>query len=588
MNPRVSVILNCRNGADYLNQAVDSLLAQTHVDWELIAWDDGSTDETRFILNSYSDKRFRVFSSPATGSLRNVRSLAMQKCRGDWLAFLDQDDVWLPEKLAMQMELAKRYPLAGLIYGRAIRFRGKGAFREYDHRHEWSPLPEEQIFERLIVDSCFICMSSAMMRRSALAQIDPIPTHVRLTPDYYLYLALARQFAVRAVQQPVCFYREHSKSLTCQSGRELQFECVRLINQFSPWMAPDLARRRRRVHHSLIGFADLSHPRTFGRGLHHLLDEGCPRYLASRPFARCYRYIKRWFVQPYCKDERRNTDAVSVWRNLPDKATAGVTQPGVPARFGVLGTPISVTSFAGAEKFVAWMVEQRVPGYVCNANTYSVMYSRDVDRYRRVVSGAIYVTADGMPLVWMLRALGQPVERVHGDDLFFACCKHFPEWRHFLVGGRDGQSELAADELRRRYPGINIVGFKSTLTRPPSAEETASILQQITETRPSIIWVGMGTPSQDFWMSYAASLTGVPMAGVGSSFDILAGYTQPAPKWIKRHGLQWMFRMFQEPRRLGWRYLYNNSRFLLVAAFAAGKLLRHRGQVSRSDSLRTE
>jgi N-acetylglucosaminyldiphosphoundecaprenol N-acetyl-beta-D-mannosaminyltransferase len=586
LHPRVSVILNCRNGADYLNQAIDSLLAQTFEDWELVAWDDGSTDDTHFIVKAYSDNRIRLFSAPASGSLSKVRSLAIQKCQGDWLAFLDQDDVWLPEKLARQVEVAERYPESGLIYGRGIRFRGKSAFRDYDHRHEWSPLPEGQIFDRLLIDSCFICMSSAMVRRSALAHIDPIPAHVRLAPDYYLYLALALRFPARAVQEPVCFYREHENSLSCQSGRELQFECIRLINQFSPWMNPNLARWRRLVHNSLIGFADICHLATFGRGIDHLLDVGSFRYLASRPFARCYRLVKRWFVRPYWKAAWSGTDTVSVG---PPPTGAALSAPrSVPKRFELLGTEISIASFVSAQNFLASMVDQRVPGYICNANTYSVMYSRDVDRHKRVVSGASFVNADGMPIVWILRALGLPAERVHGDDLFFACCERFPEWGHFLVGGREGQGKLVADELRRRYPGIKVVGFRSTPTRPPSAEETTSILQEIREAKPSIIWVGMGTPSQDFWMSYATSLTGVPMAGVGSSFDILAGYTQPAPEWMKRHGLQWLFRVFQEPRRLAWRYFYNNSRFFLAVAIESIRLVRHSIRVTRAGGLRLE
>jgi exopolysaccharide biosynthesis WecB/TagA/CpsF family protein len=193
-----------------------------------------------------------------------------------------------------------------------------------------------------------------------------------------------------------------------------------------------------------------------------------------------------------------------------------------------------------------------------------------------------------MPLVWMLRTLGQPAERVHGDDLFFACCERFPAWRHFLVGGRVGQCELVADELRRRYPGINVVGFRSTPTRPPSAAETSSLLQEIHDSEPSVVWVGMGTPSQDYWMSYAAALAGVPMAGVGSSFDVLAGFTKPAPEWMKRSGLQWLFRLLQEPRRLAKRYLYYNSRFLLAALIELARLPRHATGSIPAEGLRQE
>ena len=592
MQPRVSVILNCRNGADFLNQAIDSLLAQTFEDWELVAWDDGSTDDSQFILKSYHDKRIRLFSSPSSDSLSRVRALAIRQCCAEWIAFLDQDDVWLPDKLARQVKLADQYPGCGLIYGRAIRFRGKAGIR--DHRHEWTPLPEGQIFERLLIDSCFICMSTAMIRKSALAKIDPIPPHVRLAPDYYLYLALALQFEARAIQEPVCLYREHENNLSCRLGRELQFECIRLINQFSPWMDSNLARWRRRVHNSLIAFSDMCSLATFAQGFDYLRSEGSIRYLASRPFIRCYRQVKRWFVRPYWREACPTMAALFSWRDLGTKtaatsatAAAATTRTG-PKRFQFLGTEISTGSFLDAQTFLASMVEQRVAGYICNANAYSLMYSRDVYRHQRATARASYVSADGMPVVWMLRALGQPAERVHGDDLFFACCERFPKWRHFLVGGKEGQGRLVADELRRRYPGINVVGFRSTPTRPPSAAETSSLLQEIHDAEASIVWVGMGTPSQDYWMSYAAALAGVPMAGVGSSFDVLAGFTEPAPDWMKRSGLQWVFRLLQEPRRLAKRYLYYNSRFLLAALIELVTLRRHAIRSTTAEDLRQE
>jgi N-acetylglucosaminyldiphosphoundecaprenol N-acetyl-beta-D-mannosaminyltransferase len=233
------------------------------------------------------------------------------------------------------------------------------------------------------------------------------------------------------------------------------------------------------------------------------------------------------------------------------------------SRADCLGTRISALSFDGAQRALAALVERGNSACVSPATVYSVMLGVDDPAYRQTVNGAAMVTADGMPLVWLQRRLGWPLaERVHNDDLWFACCARYTGWRHFLVGGREGQPEVVAAALARRYPGIQVVGLHATPQRPLPAQTTRDIVARIREARPDIVWVGLGTPAQDWWMQSVAGDVGVPLVGVGSAFDLLAGRTRPAPEWMKRNGLQWLFRLAQEPRRLGWRYLHYNSRFV--------------------------
>jgi glycosyltransferase involved in cell wall biosynthesis len=195
--PLVSVIINVRNGAATLREAIDSVIAQAFGDWELIVWDDRSTDDSAAVVAEYHDPRIRYFLSPDDTPLGRARSNAIAQARGEWLAFLDQDDVWLPGKLQKQIALAGES--VGLIYGRTIRFYPSGMERDYDQAHEYALLPEGDIFQQLFTKSCFIAMSSAVFRRSAVEAIGGIPDDVRIIPDYYLYVAVARQFAVRAV-----------------------------------------------------------------------------------------------------------------------------------------------------------------------------------------------------------------------------------------------------------------------------------------------------------------------------------------------------------------------------------------------------
>lgn len=233
----------------------------------------------------------------------------------------------------------------------------------------------------------------------------------------------------------------------------------------------------------------------------------------------------------------------------------------------VLGAPVTVCTFVEAQDELARLVARGGGAFVSCANAYSATMATDQADFAQVLAQADMVTADGMAVVWALHALGHGrAERVHNDDLFLACCARFPRWRHFLVGGRVGQTAEVAAAMRQRFPGIEVVGGCATPVRPVPADQQAQILAQMAAARPSIVWVGMGTPAQDHWMHGSAPLAGVPMVGVGSLFDLLAGRTRAAPDWVKRNGLQWAFRLAQEPRRLAGRYLVYNTRFVLGLA----------------------
>ena len=190
--PLVSIIMNVRNGAAFLRDALNSVMAQTFQDWELIVWDDCSTDDSAKIVAEYRDPRIRYYLSPDDTPLGPARNAAIRKATGEWLAFLDQDDIWLPRKLEQQMALAGDG--VGIIYGRTVMFDVRGNRRDYDYGHEFSPLPEGNIFTQLFSEACFIAMSSAVLRRSAVDEVGGIPDNIQVVPDYYLYIAIARRY----------------------------------------------------------------------------------------------------------------------------------------------------------------------------------------------------------------------------------------------------------------------------------------------------------------------------------------------------------------------------------------------------------
>jgi glycosyltransferase involved in cell wall biosynthesis len=295
--PQVSIIMNVRNGAATLEAALESVMQQTFSDWELIVWDDGSTDATREIVARYRDNRVRYTYCDEHSTLGRARDRALRVARGEWLAFLDQDDLWLPRKLERQMLLAG--PEVGLIYGRTLMFFKDGSKRDFDRWHEFEALPEGDIFRKLIERSCFINMSSAALRRMVVSESGGIPQGIEIIPDYHLFLQVARHHPARAVQEPVCLYRVHPDSLTRSQYRGMQQEALMLIDRWKGDLPPWLARRRRRIHHTVLAFEEMCSLSSAASGVSRLLREGSITFLASRPFARAYRATRRRVAEPY-------------------------------------------------------------------------------------------------------------------------------------------------------------------------------------------------------------------------------------------------------------------------------------------------
>jgi N-acetylglucosaminyldiphosphoundecaprenol N-acetyl-beta-D-mannosaminyltransferase len=202
---------------------------------------------------------------------------------------------------------------------------------------------------------------------------------------------------------------------------------------------------------------------------------------------------------------------------------------------------------------------------------------------RRIHNEAGLVTPDGMPLVWLARLRGHSwVHRVYGPDLMLELCRRSVPagYRHFLYGGAPEVVELLASKLRSRFPGIQIVGEHSPPFRPLTADEDRRIVDMIRDSQADVVWVGLSTPKQERWMAaHAGRIESAVLVGVGAAFDFHAGVKRQAPQWMQQSGLEWLFRMLQEPRRLGPRYLINNPRFaiLLAAEMLRGTIGTSRG-----------
>jgi N-acetylglucosaminyldiphosphoundecaprenol N-acetyl-beta-D-mannosaminyltransferase len=250
-----------------------------------------------------------------------------------------------------------------------------------------------------------------------------------------------------------------------------------------------------------------------------------------------------------------------------------------PRRRDLLGVPVALVDYERAMDAMDAIVAARDRGYVCAIAVHALMVSRHDAELRAALERASLVVPDGRPLVWALNALGERLpDRVYGPELMARYCARAAERGHrvWLLGG-DTPAALAALErtLRARYPGLAIAGGHSPPHRSPSADEERELAARIDDDRADVVFVGLGAPKQEKWMARMRPQLDAPLlVGVGAAFDFLAGLKRQAPPWMQRSGLEWAFRLSQEPVRLLPRYLRYNPAF--VAAFARQYLRERR------------
>ena len=229
--------------------------------------------------------------------------------------------------------------------------------------------------------------------------------------------------------------------------------------------------------------------------------------------------------------------------------------------------PIDVLAFEDAvDTVVGWMDDPSSrTAHFCNVHL-TVTAHDSVGLLETLERGSLNAT-DGMPLVWMARRLGVRGDRVPGPDLMLAVMDRGRARgaRHYLYGGAPGVAEALERRLLADLPGLHVAGvFSPPFT--PQAELLDVDLARIQATVPDYVWVGLGAPKQEFWVEEARDrLHAAGILAVGAAFDFHSGSKRRAPRWMQRTGLEWLYRLASEPRRLWRRYLVTNTRFVLLA-----------------------
>ncbi len=253
----------------------------------------------------------------------------------------------------------------------------------------------------------------------------------------------------------------------------------------------------------------------------------------------------------------------------PTGSPAAASSFALPPRVPVVDTPISLTSCDEVLALLEARPADRAT-IVAVCNVHSVMTARSDPAVAYALRTADIATPDGMPLVWALRRLARRDQaRVYGPDLMRAAMPYGVErgWRHFLYGSTPETLARLRAACERIAPGVTIAGMYAPPFRPQTVAEEEAVLAEIRSCQPDLVWVGLGMPKQELWMARVAPrVPGMALLGVGAAFDFLAGVVPQAPPVLQRAGLEWAFRLIQEPRRLWRRYLVNNPRYLILLA----------------------
>jgi len=252
-----------------------------------------------------------------------------------------------------------------------------------------------------------------------------------------------------------------------------------------------------------------------------------------------------------------------------------------PSSVDVLGVNVSAVNMDMAVSLAEQWIDAGQPGYVCVTGVHGVMEAQKDLGFRRILNGAAMNLPDGMPMTWVGRLRGfRNMDRVFGPDFVTAVCRLSVErgFRNFFYGGQPGVAQLLDENLRSRFPGLQVVGTCTPPFRSLNPQEEFEVAAQVLQSRPHILWVGLSTPKQERFMAQYVRRFNVPlMVGVGAAFDYHTGRIRDCSPWIKRAGLQWLHRLMQDPKRLWKRYLLNNPAFIFRII---GQLARQRAKAT--------
>ena len=234
----------------------------------------------------------------------------------------------------------------------------------------------------------------------------------------------------------------------------------------------------------------------------------------------------------------------------------------------ILGVNIAVTNIQDTVDLIVSQIEELRGQFICLSNVHTTVIAEADEEYRRIQNSAFLALPDGSPLALVQRLRGyKGAEQVAGPDLMPALWKatENTDISHFFYGSTQETIDALSAKLKEKYPGVKIAGMISPPFRPLTEEENEKVVRRINDSGASVVWVGLGAPKQERWMYEQKGRIHALMLGVGAGFDFHAGTVKRAPSWMRRHYLEWLYRLTQDPKRLWKRYIKTNGKFILLS-----------------------
>ncbi|MGB9465815.1 MAG: WecB/TagA/CpsF family glycosyltransferase, partial [Candidatus Acidiferrum sp.] len=244
------------------------------------------------------------------------------------------------------------------------------------------------------------------------------------------------------------------------------------------------------------------------------------------------------------------------------------------ASYSVLGVRVDAVQIPEVLlRMEEWIRQRKACRYIAVTDMHCLMQAQHAASFKKILQDADLVVPDGFPLVWLGRRRGFALRRrVYGPELMERFCEETAPrgYRHYFYGGAPGVAEDLAARLAARFPGLQIAGAYCPPFRPLTQAEDDEVVSLINRACADIVWVGLGAPKQERWMfEHRGRLTAPVLVGVGAAFDFHTGRIAQAPRWMREHGLEWLFRLSREPGRLWCRYLIYGTQFVALVLLEA-------------------
>lgn len=539
MAPLVSVVVPVFNGRNHLPDLVQAILDQTHKELEVVFSDGGSTDGSVEYLNSLTDPRITVVHIPAGSGAAANWTHASQLATGEFTKLICQDDVLHPETIQRQVVDLLSHPDAVMATGQRdiIDASGRPIFRG----RGLSGVSGNLVPGDALIKACYLQGTNvigeplAVLFRTVDLQASlPWSDDNPLMLDLSMYSRVAPRGDVVLRREPLGAFRVSSTSWSTRLASEQLEQTKRWQDEFEATSFPTPSRGERlrasTGRHVQTNLRRIAYTGLRFRGR---LNARSAHFSASGDSTPPRQSIGNvpYTVLPLEKAVEAVLESQQALGSRPDK-------PGVSVHF---------------------------------APAYNVALARDDKRYAQTLQGADYVFSDGVPITWVGKRLrpdlAESWERVYGPDfmraVFSASTAEGPH--HYLLGSTPKVLDHLRAQLQLHYPGAPIVGMESPPFRDLSKDELGEQDERIRRSGATMVWVGLGTPRQDFEVQRLAAHLPVVALAVGAAFDFIAGTKAQAPLWMQRSGLEWVFRLTSEPKRLARRYLWGNSVFARVA-----------------------